>query len=181
MGLNNFWVCFQHILWFYIWGAFFSTMRVKGQKCFHTVHQCQGHLPTICPWACQLWPLTGCPALPSSNWPEASYLQPSPAPGGLFPRAPVLTLLTLCQMPFCLPPHAPGNFLVTLSDHSKETSVLLKHLFTPRKTYHSNVIASLFVILPIVLQISRGKDLGFSFPAASDTAAKHGSQSVISG
>ena len=76
----------------------------------------------------------------------------------------------------CLPHHAPGNFLVTLSDHSKETSVLLKHLFTPHKTYHSNVIASLFVILPIGLQISRRKDLSFSFPAASDTAAKHGSQ-----
>ena len=118
--------------------------------------------PPFVPVLVSLWPLTGCPASPSSNLPEASCPAAKPSSWQSVLSCPCAHVTHSVPNAFCLPaPHAPGNFLLTHSDRSKQTSVLLRHLFTPLKPYHSNIIASLFVILPIRLQIPRGKDLGF--------------------
>lgn len=137
-------------------------------------------LPTICSCACQpvAFGQGAQPHLPPP-YQKPPTLQPSSSPGSLFSRVPCAHVtLTLCQMPSAFPPPMRlETFCSLFSDGSKETSVLLKHLFTPLKTYHSNIMASLFVILPIRLQIPRRKGPGFlSFPTASVIAAKHDSQ-----
>ena len=129
-------------------------------QCCPPAPSAPAHHLSLCLSAYGLWQGAQPHLPPTYQKPPA--LQPSPAPGSLS-LVPLCSCSSLCAK--CLSaspcPHAPGNFPLTLSDHSKETSVLLKHLFTPLKTYHSNIIASLFVILPIRLQIPRGKDLGF--------------------
>lgn len=150
-------------------------MRVKGQKWFSTVHQHQVPLPTICPCACQPVAFDRASSLTFLHL-TRSLLPCSQAQllAVCSLRAPVL----MCQMPSAFPPPCAWKLSAPFSGFgSKETSVLLKHLFTPLKTYHSNIMASLFVILPIRLQILRGKGPGVSsFPAASVIVAKHDSQ-----
>lgn len=163
--MNNFWVHFQHkhVVIFMSEGYFFSYHEVKGQKWFSPVHQCQVPLPTICPCACQpvafdrassliflqltrnllpcsqAKPMAGCSFMSLCS----CYVLYATCPSA-FPPVP---LETLCSFFLIFP--------------SMSSSVLLEHLFIHLKSFHINITASLFVILPTRLQVSRGKGLGF--------------------